>query len=69
LYGAVIRSTAQIDIAAEYLANNVDFKPMWVWPGRLGRDKGNCPFNETLLKPAIDFNFNCPMAVRSKSDF
>jgi hypothetical protein len=64
---------ARIDIMAEYLASKVDFNPI--------STAGIAPINqkedvrviahltETLLKPAIDFEFQLPDASPLKNDF
>ena len=70
---------AQIDIVAEYLANNVDFSNIGNTinsagtNGRTFNQKGDlrilAHLTETLLKPAIDFEFQLPEASPLKTDF
>lgn len=69
---------AQIDITAEYLASNVDFSNL---ASALSTGTNSSSFNqkgdvrilahltETLLKPAIDFEFELPESSPLKSDF
>lgn len=62
---------ARIDLLAEYLASNVDFKPISV--GTTLSQKGDvrvvAHLTETLLKPAIDFEFLLPVSSPLKNDF
>ncbi len=62
---------ARIDILAEYLASNVDFKP--ISTGTQLNQKEDvivvAHLTETLLKPAIDFEFQLPASSPLKSDF
>ncbi|MEO7534977.1 MAG: translocation/assembly module TamB domain-containing protein [Ferruginibacter sp.] len=62
---------ARINIIAEYLASNVDFKNISV--GTQIRQKGDvivmAHLTETLLKPAIDFEFILPESSPLSRDF
>ena len=70
---------AQIDIVAEYLASNVDFSNIGNTinsagtNGRTFNQKGDlrilAHLTETLLKPAIDFEFQLPESSPLKTDF
>jgi hypothetical protein len=67
---------AQIDIIAEYLASNVDFSNISSTIGTTSRSfnkKGDlrvlAHLTETLLKPAIDFEFKLPESSPLRSDF
>ncbi len=70
---------AQIDIVAEYLASNVDFSNIGNTlnnsgsSGRTFNQKGDlrilAHLTETLLKPAIDFEFQLPESSPLKTDF
>ena len=64
---------ARIDILAEYLANNVDFKPISIKGGTQMLQKEDvrviAHLTETLLKPSIDFEFQLPDASPLKNDF
>ncbi|MEP7106820.1 MAG: translocation/assembly module TamB domain-containing protein [Ferruginibacter sp.] len=63
---------ARIDILAEYLASKVDFKPISTAGTRLNQKEDVivvAHLTETLLKPAIDFEFQLPAASPLKSDF
>lgn len=63
---------ARIDIIAEYLANNVDFKPLSTGTTKINQKEDlrvMAHLTETLLKPAIDFEFRLPDASPLKSDF
>ena len=63
---------ARIDILAEYLANKVDFKPISTAGAQIYQKEDVrviAHLTETLLKPAIDFEFKLPDASSLKSDF
>ncbi len=63
---------ARIDILAEYLASNVDFKPISTAGATIFQKEDIivvAHLTETLLKPAIDFEFQLPDASPLKSDF
>ena len=63
---------ARIDILAEYLANKVDFKPISTAGSQIYQKEDVrviAHLTETLLKPAIDFEFQLPDASSLKSDF
>lgn len=63
---------ARIDILAEYLANKVDFKPISTSGAQIYQKEDVrviAHLTETLLKPAIDFEFQLPDASSLKSDF
>ncbi|MEO6550222.1 MAG: translocation/assembly module TamB domain-containing protein, partial [Ferruginibacter sp.] len=63
---------ARIDILAEYLANNVDFKPISTAASQINQKEDVrviAHLTETLLKPVIDFEFQLPDASPLKSDF
>ncbi|MEP7142075.1 MAG: translocation/assembly module TamB domain-containing protein [Ferruginibacter sp.] len=61
---------ARIDIQAEYLANNVNFNP--ISPTQISQREDVrviAHLTETLLKPAIDFEFQLPASSPLKNDF
>ena len=63
---------ARIDILAEYLASNVDFKPISTGGAQIYQKEDVrviAHLTETLLKPAIDFEFQLPAASPLKNDF
>lgn len=63
---------ARIDILAEYLASKVDFKPISTGGTQINQREDVivvAHLTETLLKPAIDFEFQLPAASPLKSDF
>ena len=70
---------AQIDIVAEYLASNVDFSSLGSIASNTSSNastfnqKGDVKImahlTETLLKPAIDFEFQLPESSPLRSDF
>ncbi|MCW3092708.1 MAG: hypothetical protein JWP81_3777 [Ferruginibacter sp.] len=63
---------ARIDILAEYLANNVDFKPISTAASQINQKEDVrviAHLTETLLKPVIDFEFQLPEGSPLKSDF
>lgn len=63
---------ARIDILAEYLANKVDFKPISTGNSQINQKEDVivvAHLTETLLKPAIDFEFQLPASSPLKSDF
>ncbi len=63
---------ARIDILAEYLAKKVDFKPLSTVGAQIYQKEDVrviAHLTETLLKPAIDFEFKIPDASPLKSDF
>ncbi len=64
---------AQINLTAEYLANSVDFKNFNSRDFNSNRTKGDVKIlahlTETLLKPAIDFEFILPESNALRNDF
>jgi hypothetical protein len=63
---------ARIDIMAEYLANKVDFKPISTASSQIFQKEDVrviAHLTETLLKPAIDFEFLLPTSSSLKNDF
>lgn len=63
---------ARIDLQAEYLANNVDFKPISPAGSQINQKEDVrviARLTETLLKPSIDFEFQLPDASALKNDF
>ena len=63
---------ARIDILAEYLASNVNFKPISTAGSQINQKEDVrviAHLTETLLKPAIDFEFQLPDASPLKNDF
>ncbi|MBC7890027.1 MAG: translocation/assembly module TamB domain-containing protein [Ferruginibacter sp.] len=63
---------ARIDILAEYLASKVDFKPISTATTQINQKEDVivvAHLTETLLKPAIDFEFELPASSPLKSDF
>ena len=63
---------ARIDILAEYLASNVDFKPISTAGTQIYQKEDVrviAHLTETLLKPAIDFEFQLPASSPLKNDF
>ncbi|MEO5891800.1 MAG: translocation/assembly module TamB domain-containing protein, partial [Ferruginibacter sp.] len=63
---------ARIDILAEYLAKNVNFNPISTKATQINQKEDVrviAHLTETLLKPAIDFEFQLPASSPLKNDF